>query len=117
MNDLIDNNAKENIESTISKQQNESLEITDIPPHDGTWAEDQLYNQVLQLIRDIEPALEPEQRYTAEMLCGKAFWNPLENGDPIRAGKYIAHAVACGDLPFLCFAGKTSKNHSLYKLK
>lgn len=116
MDNLNDNNLKENIEGTNSEQQNESHKIIHIPLHDGTWVEERFYNQLLQQVRESVPALKLEEVYTTKILCGKAFWESLEKGERIRAGKCIAHAVARGDLP-LRFAGITKANSQLYKLK
>lgn len=116
MNNLVDNTRIEKIENTISEKQNESLKITYIPLHGGTWVEESFFNQVLQLIREIVPALLLGEVYRTKVLCGKAFWESLEKGERIKAGKCIAHAVARGDLP-LRFAGTTKANSLLYQLK
>ena len=116
MDNLNDNNLNENIDGTNPEQQNESLKIIHISLHDGTWVEEQFFNQVLQLICESIPALELEKVYTTKMLCGKSFWKSLEKGKCIKAGKCIAHAVARGDLP-LRFAGTTKANSQQYKLK
>lgn len=116
MNNLNDNDLNENIEGTNSEQQNESLKIINIPLHDGTWVEKRLYNQVLELISEVVPALEQEQSYTAEMMCGEVFWKSLEKKERINAGKCVAQMVARKALP-LRFAGTTKSNSRLYKLK
>ena len=116
MNDLNVSNLMENIESTIPAQQDGSLIIINIQLNDGTWVEELFYNQVLQLIRDLEPALELEKVYTTKLLCGKEFWDTLEKGERINAGKCVAQMVACKALP-LRFAGTTKSNSRLYKLK
>lgn len=116
MNNLNENNLRENIESTIPEQQDDSLIIINIRLNDGTWVEKRLYNQVLELIREVVPALEPGHSYTAEMMCGKVFWKSLKKGEPIMAGKCVAQMVARKALP-LRFAGKTKSNSWLYKLK
>ncbi|MER2513545.1 hypothetical protein [Nitrosomonas ureae] len=116
MNSLNDNNLNKNIEGTISEQQNESLLVINIQLNDGTWVEERFYNQVLQLIRDIEPALELEEVYTTKFLCGKTFWDSLEKGERINAGKCVAQMIACKALP-LCFAGTSKSNSRLYQLK
>jgi hypothetical protein len=90
--------------------------IIHIPLHDGTWVEERLYNQVLQLIREIVPALEVEQVYTAKMLCGKAFWDSLKKGERIKAGKCVVDMVLKNLLP-LHFAETTKANSQQYKLK
>lgn len=116
MNDLNENNLIENIESTIPEQQDDSLIIMHIQLNDGTWIQERFYNQVLELIRDVVPALELEYSYSAEMMCGEAFWKSLEKGERINAGKCVAQMVRKNILP-LCFAGKTRSNSSLYQLK
>ena len=116
MNDLNANNLIENIESTIPEQQDDSLIIMNIQLNDGTWVEERFFNQVLQLIRDIEPALELEEIYTTKLLCGKEFWDTLEKGERINAGKCVAQMVACKALP-LRFAGTSKSNSRLYQLK
>ena len=116
MNSLNDNNLNENIKSTNSEQQNESMRIIHIPLHDGTWVEERFYNQLLQQVRESVPALELEEVYTAKILCGEAFWESLEKGERIRAGKCIAQMVACKALP-LRFAGISESNSRLYKLR
>jgi len=116
MNDLNVNNFIENIESTIPEQQDDSLIIINIRLNDGTWIQKRLYKQVLELISEVVPVLEQEQSYTAETLCGEAFWKSLEKGEPIMAGKCVAQMVASKVLP-LRFAGKTKSNSWLYQLK
>lgn len=116
MNDLNVNNLIENIESTIPEQQDDSLIIMHIQLNDGTWVEERLYNQVFELISEVVPALELEQSYTAEKMCGEVFWDSLEKGERINAGKCVAQMVARKALP-LRFAGKTKSNSLLYQLK
>ncbi len=116
MNVLNVNNLIENIESTIPEQQDDSLIIMHKQLNDGIWVEERFYNQVLELIREVVPALELEQRYTAEMMCGEAFWKSVEKGERIRAGKCLVHMVQKNLLP-LRFAGTTKANSRLYQMK
>lgn len=116
MNDLNVSNLMENIESTIPEQQDDSLIIMHIQLNDGTWIQERLYNQVLELIREVVPALELEYSYTAEMMCGEAFWKSLEKDERINAGKCVAQMVACKALP-LRFAGTSKSNSRLYQSK
>ena len=71
------------------------------------------YECFRQMVVASLPQINPGNAYTLKKILGNEIWNELDNGERIEAGKCIALAVARGDLP-LCFAGKTSSNHSLY---
>ena len=116
MDNLNDNNLSENIEGTNSEQRNDYHIIKHIQLYDGTWIEERFYNQLLQQIRESVPALELEEVYTTKMLCGKEFWDTLEKGERIKAGRCVVNMVRNNLLPFR-FAGTTKANSQLYQLK
>lgn len=91
--------------------ENEIIELSD-----GYSVSKKVYECFKQMIVASLPQINPGNAYTLKKILGNEIWNELDNGERIEAGKCIALAVARGDLP-LCFAGKTSSNHSLYKLK
>ena len=62
------------------------------------------------------PGMEPDQKYTLAMLCGKEFWNQLSNGDRRRAGILMSEFVAENRLP-LCVADSRHEYPKYYRLK
>lgn len=91
--------------------ENEIIELSD-----GYSVSKKVYECFRQMVDESLPRIYPGIAYTIKKILGKDIWDELDTGERIEAGKCIALAVARGDLP-LCFAGKTSSNHSLYKLK
>lgn len=83
---------------------------------DKTTVPKALYDSIHQEITEIVPALIPDFDYMAKILCGTEFWNSLEKGERIMAGKCLAYMVYQGLLP-LKFAGKTKTNALRYQLK
>ena len=115
MNNLDNNNIK-SIENVVPEQRDIHNAMRMILLHDGTWVAERFYDQILQLILDVAPALEVDRYYTAKKLCGNEFWNTLKKSQRIKAGKCVVDMVRKNLLP-LCFAGPTKANSQQYKLK
>lgn len=82
----------------------------------GYTAPQAFYNSVRQQVEEALPALECDKSYTLEMLCGKAFWDQLDTGEPLMAGRCMTYMVKNNLLP-LIFVDKTSANAKLYQLQ
>ena len=74
------------------------------------------YNAVRLQVEEIIPALERDEIYTLEELCGDAFWGPLTSGECKMAGKCMAYMVVNNRLPQLRFVGCPHENPKKYQL-
>lgn len=61
--------------------------------NDGQPVTKTFFDRVRQKVNVVIPALNPVERYTAEMLCGDEFWSALDNGERRLAGRCLAHMV------------------------
>ena len=68
------------------------------------------YNAIRLQVEEIIPALERDEIYTLEDLCGETFWGQLTSGERKMAGKCMAYMVANKRLP-LCFVGCPHGGH------
>ncbi len=75
-----------------------SIEIT---LSNGRSAPYSLYEQVRQRVEEIIPALDYGNRYTLEMLCGRAFWDCLDDGSRRTTSICMADMVREGILPLV----------------
>lgn len=58
-----------------------------------------LYEAVQREVEESLPGMEPDQPYTLAVLCGKAFWDQLSDGDRRSAGICMSDIVAKSLLP------------------
>ena len=75
-----------------------------------------LYNAVQLQVEEIIPALDRDEIYTLEELCGKEFWDSLTAGEPSMAGRCMAHMVVNNLLP-LSFADYKHEYAKRYRLR
>lgn len=97
--------------ATTSKQ---ARVFNTLPPAD--LARTAFYEAILHEVEESLPGMEPDQKYTLAMLCGKEFWNQLTNGDRRRAGIFMSEIVAKNLLP-LCVADSRHEYPKYYRLK
>jgi hypothetical protein len=83
--------------------------------YDGYTVSAAFYNSVCHQVEEIIPAMEPDMRYPLKVLCGKAFWQPLSDGEKRMAGRCMAQMVVGGLLP-LRFAEGRHEYPKLYRL-
>ncbi|MCX7178074.1 MAG: hypothetical protein NTX56_04625 [Proteobacteria bacterium] len=87
-----------------------------LPIHADFVPPPEMLNSVEQQVKDMIPRLVRGVRYTAKILCGKAFWKPMEKGERILAGVCLSYLVAKNRLP-LVDAGMNSSHSKVYELK
>ena len=78
--------------------------------------DDPFYDEVIEAVLNNIPNLSRDVDYKASRLCGQEFWNALNRGQKILAGRFIAFATAVGHLP-LRFSVCIHKVPKLYRLK
>ena len=67
--------------------------------------------QALRLVSAFIPSMRPGHPYTAETMCGIAFWKGLPHGMPSIVGQAIALAVDTGVLNLrVAYVGTDGKN-------
>jgi hypothetical protein len=66
---------------------------------------DSVHRRVLKRV----PELEHGKPYTAEMICGEEYWNPLHNKTRRQAGLIMAHLVDAGLVPFAFVSPRDAK--------
>ena len=64
------------------------------------------YDAVRHQVEDIIPALDPNEIYTLEMLCGDEFWQSFTAGEQKMAGRCMADMVVTHQLPFRFVQGE-----------
>ena len=74
------------------------------------------YNAIRHQVEEILPALERDEIYTLEDLCGETFWGLLTSGKRKIAGKCMAYMVASNRLP-LRFVGCPHGHPKKYQLR
>ena len=57
------------------------------------------YDTVRHQVKEFVPAMIPGEKYTAEMMCGYAFWKLLSAGEQKMAGRCVASMVVNRLLP------------------
>lgn len=58
-----------------------------------------LYDSVRKRVENALPAMEQNERYTLEMLCGQDFWELLSDGERRTAGRCMSDMVERKLLP------------------
>ena len=74
------------------------------------------YNAIRRQVEEVIPVLLRDEKYSLEMLCGEAFWNPLTEGECRMAGRCMSHMVRNNLLP-LRFAESKHEYPKLYELR
>lgn len=72
-----------------------------------------LYQAVVELVIEVVPVLEHGTEYTAEDLCGEAFWEPLSHRQRQLVGHVMVHLVKAGSVP-LMFADYSCRSPKRY---
>ncbi len=85
---------------------NETKALGEFPPGtifvfvDGYCAPSGFCGSILQQVREVLPAVNPNEKYTLEMLCGPEFWKSLGPLERQMAGRIMVRLVLGGWLPF-----------------
>jgi hypothetical protein len=95
-----------NIKTPVPPGENHNDTVTYVVLYDGYTAPAYLYNAVRYQVEEIIPAVDPDEIYTLEILCGEAFWQSLTAGEQKMAGRCMAHMVITKQLPFRFVQGK-----------
>jgi hypothetical protein len=83
---------------------------------DGYTVPESFYNRIKYEILGVLHVLQPDVKYTAEMLCGPELWGSLKGVEPSIAGRCVADMVRKRILP-LCFVGCEHLSPKCYILK
>jgi len=83
---------------------------------DGHTVNQDLFNVVREQVKKVIPALENQNKYTLEMLCGDAFWESLSNGDRRTAGRCMVHLIDQNQLSLMIAEAKRTSTIK-YQLK
>jgi hypothetical protein len=73
------------------------------------------YNAIRLQVEEVIPLLDRDEKYTLQMLCGEAFWDPLTEGERRMAGRCMSHMVRNNLLP-LRFAESKHEYPKFYEL-
>ena len=73
-------------------------------------------NELMQVIKDILPAIENWMELTLEELCGDEYWSSKTDGERRTLGRYFAYLVDKGLMPFE-FANSCCQTPKRYRLK
>ena len=93
---------------------NQARVFNTLPP--AHHARTTFLGSILHEVEESLPGMEPNQKYTLAMLCGKEFWNQLSDGDRRRAGVLMSKIVAKDLLP-LCVADSRHEYPKYYRLR
>ena len=70
-----------------------------ILPHSFQAVDADFLNRIRLVVAARISALQADMKYTLKQICGKDFWDELNDGERRRAGWCMMHFVVRGELP------------------
>lgn len=80
---------------------NESVSLSD-----GYTTSKAFYDHIGKQVASTLPTLKRNRKYKSNSLCGKDYWESLDNADRRIGGRCIAHMVVNRKLPLVLVKGK-----------